>query len=76
MSENNPSEWIFEGLEEPEPGELVTPVLKRARVSVAAREVVEFCIGNLFSVFLVLLAPLFKITAESIVKANDDENSD
>ncbi|MGB5707006.1 MAG: hypothetical protein WBM41_09240 [Arenicellales bacterium] len=75
MSESNPPEWIFEGLEEPEPGQLVAPALKRARVSIAAREVVEFCIGNLFSAFLVLLAPLFKFAAESAVKLNDRDNS-
>lgn len=74
MKHENPPDWLFEGLKESSPGEIVTPAIKRARASVATREVIELCIGNLFSVLLILLAPLFKGFVENALSKRQPDN--
>ena len=61
---------------EPPAGALVQPAIQKIRGTVAARDVIELCVGNIFSVFLVLLAPFFKSITDSMANTKQNNSSD
>ncbi|NND00464.1 MAG: hypothetical protein HKN85_09805 [Gammaproteobacteria bacterium] len=67
MQYDEPPKWLGDDPEGPPPGFLVNKALKRARSGAVTREIVELCVGNIFSTLLILLAPFFKSFAEAAI---------